>query len=129
MPKLANLLTALADIAPLHLAEPWDNVGLLAGDPDQPLTRALLTIDMTATVVAEACARNCQAIVAYHPPIFRPLKRIDSASPLALAIRSDLAIYSPHTALDAAEGGTNDVLADAIAMTSRAPLRLSLIHI
>jgi hypothetical protein len=32
-------------------------------------------------------------------------------------------VYSPHTALDAAKGGTNDVLADVLGLEDRAPLR------
>ena len=57
-------------IAPTRHAEAWDNVGLLAGDPAQEVTRAMLAIDYTPEVACEAAGENCDLIVAYHPPIF-----------------------------------------------------------
>jgi dinuclear metal center YbgI/SA1388 family protein len=121
---VADLASALEAIAPLAHAEEWDNVGLLAGDPDAPLARALLCIDCTREVVLEAEKAACDAIVAYHPPLFRPVTRVTRGSVVYDLVRRGIALYSPHTALDAAAGGTNDVLADAIGMTSdRAPIR------
>jgi dinuclear metal center YbgI/SA1388 family protein len=83
----------------------------------------MLTIDYTAAVAREAKEAGCDLIVAYHPPIFHPLRRLDGDSLVFDAIRRGVAIYSPHTALDVAEGGTNDMLADALGMTQRGPLR------
>jgi dinuclear metal center YbgI/SA1388 family protein len=124
---LRDLNTALEAIAPTRHAEPWDNVGLLAGDPAQSVTRVLLTIDYTPAVAAEGQAEQCDAVIAYHPPIFSALKRLTADGPMALvhdAIRRGVAIYSPHTALDVADGGTNDVLADAVGLgEDRRPLR------
>jgi dinuclear metal center YbgI/SA1388 family protein len=121
---VSDLVRVLESIAPLALAEEWDNVGLLAGDPGAPLTRALLCIDCTPDVVLEAERTSCEAIVAYHPPLFRPITRVTRGSVVYELVRRGIALYSPHTALDAAEGGTNDVLADAIGMTKdRAPIR------
>jgi dinuclear metal center YbgI/SA1388 family protein len=110
-------------IAPLRWAASWDNVGLLVGDSDAPLTRVLLTIDCTREVISEARGAGA-AIVSYHPVIFEPLKRFVHGAVAFEAARAGVAIYSPHTALDAASGGTNDVLADALEMRERAPLRL-----
>lgn len=123
---LSSLLDILEEIAPTRHAEPWDNVGLLVGDPQQNVSRAMLTIDYTAAVAAEARGRNCDCIIAYHPPIFDALKRIVPPSPIFEAIRRGVAIYSPHTALDVADGGTNDMLADAIGLCpDRQPLRIT----
>ena len=122
-----DLVAALEAIAPTRYAEAWDNVGLLVGDPDQPVARAMLAIDYTPAVAAEARERRCDAVVAYHPPIFDPLKRLTADGPASLvydAARRGVAIYSPHTALDVAPGGTNDLLADAVGMgDDRRPLR------
>ena len=116
--KLKDIVRTLEQIAPLHLAESWDNVGLLAGDPDQNVTRALLTIDLTEPVFAEAQGQKVNLIVAYHPPIWEPIKRIvagrDRTPVLYDAIRSGMAIYALHTALDVADGGVNDRLAEII---------------
>jgi dinuclear metal center YbgI/SA1388 family protein len=115
----------MEQIAPTRYAEEWDNVGLLAGDPQQAVSKALLTIDYTPAVADEARQSRCEAVIAYHPPIFKALKRIDAGSVIHDAIRRGVAIYSPHTALDVAEGGTNDVLADVLPLTDRRPLRRS----
>lgn len=123
--QLSALVSALDTIAPTRYAESWDNVGLLVGDPTQTVTRALLTIDYTPEVADEAKSANVDVVIAYHPPIFDALKRITASSPIYDAIRRGVAIYSPHTALDVAPGGTNDMLADAVGISAadRAPLK------
>jgi dinuclear metal center YbgI/SA1388 family protein len=120
---VADLVRAMEEIAPTHFAAEWDNVGLLVGDPEGPLTRVLLAIDCTRPVLEEAIAQKCDAVVAYHPPIFTPQKRWVGGSIAYAAVRGGVAIYAPHTALDVADGGTNDVLADAVGMVDRRPLR------
>ncbi len=122
--KVADLVGAMERIAPTAFAASWDNVGLLVGDPGAPLSRVLLTIDLTRAVLGEATSRaRSDAVVAYHPPIFAAQKRFLAGSPAFEAARSGVAVYSPHTALDVSPGGTNDVLADALEMRERAPLR------
>ena len=123
--RLADLTSALESLAPTRYAESWDNVGLLLGDPDQKITKVMLAIDYTAEVAAEAEQNGCEAVIAYHPPIFQPLKRIAANSVIHDAMRRGVAIYSPHTALDVAEGGTNDVLADVLGLGERSPLKLA----
>lgn len=122
--KLQTILEVLESIAPVRLAESWDNVGLLTGDPAQEVTRTLLTIDYTSAVADEAQHLQSDLIIAYHPPIFEPLKRVVAESLVYDAIRRGVAIYSPHTALDVAEGGTNDMLADAVGIGERQPLKM-----
>ncbi len=115
----ADLVAAIERLAPPALAESWDNVGLLAGDREAPVAGpVLLTIDLTAKVMDEAEAIGAGAIIAYHPVIFSPIKRLtadDAKQRLVLrAVRAGMAIYSPHTALDAAPGGLNDWLASGV---------------
>ncbi len=109
----------MAKIAPLSAAEDWDNVGWLIVPPRaEAFSHALLTIDLTFAVLEEARIQGAQVIVAYHPPVFRGLKRVrahGSIAPeeqvVAHALSNGIAVYSPHTALDAAEGGVSDWLA------------------
>jgi dinuclear metal center YbgI/SA1388 family protein len=122
--KLTQIIDTLESIAPTSAAESWDNVGLLAGDPQQEVSRVILTIDYTHAVADEAKRGGCELVIAYHPPIFDGLKRLTADSLVFDAIRRGVAIYSPHTALDIADGGTNDMLADALWLTDRSPLRL-----
>jgi dinuclear metal center YbgI/SA1388 family protein len=121
--NVGDLVRAMETIAPSRFAASWDNVGLIVGDEASPLARVLLTIDCTSGVLDEARRERVDAIVSYHPPIFAAEKRFLSGSIAHDAARAGIAIHSPHTALDVAEGGTNDVLADALAMSAREPLR------
>jgi dinuclear metal center YbgI/SA1388 family protein len=116
---IGDLLSAMDRIAPLALAEEWDNVGLIAGDPASSITGpVLITIDLTEAVLAEAEAARAGAIVSYHPPLFQPIKRLvatDARQALILrALAHGMHILSPHTSLDAAPGCMSDWLADAL---------------
>lgn len=127
--KLSALVDVMEMIAPPRLAESWDNVGLLVGDPEQEVSRVMLAIDYTPEVACEAAGAACDALIVYHPVIFKPLlSRVTSRGASSLifdAIRRGVAIYSPHTALDVADGGTNDVLADLVGVSERWPLKVS----
>lgn len=117
--ELGKVLVGLREVAPEALAEPWDKVGLQVGDPQQRVSRGLLCIDLTEAVVAEAVREKCELIVAYHPPIFEPLTRLTADGDwtqrrIYEAMRAGIAVYSPHTALDAVRGGTNDWLCDGL---------------
>jgi dinuclear metal center YbgI/SA1388 family protein len=123
-----DLARAMEAIAPLRHAAEWDNVGLLLGSTAWPLDALLLTTDLTSEVLDEAVAIDAagRAIVAYHPAIFRPQARLTDESPtgrIALrCARAGIALYSPHTALDAAPGGLGDWLAQAFPNAQVAPL-------
>ncbi|APR77357.1 Hypothetical protein A7982_02704 [Minicystis rosea] len=123
---LRDLLGALDRISPLRYAEGWDNVGLITGDPGAEIDRVLVTIDLTHAVLDEAVRLGARLVVAYHPPLFEGIKRVRHDGVIHRAIRADVAVWSPHTALDVAPGGTNDVLADALGLSERAPLKITL---
>jgi dinuclear metal center YbgI/SA1388 family protein len=102
-------------IVPSSRAESWDNVGLLLEPSGNPtISCVLLTIDLTEQVLREAQGLGAGLIVSYHPPIFHALKRLTQQSPkqriIVQALECGMAVYSPHTALDAMEGGLNDWL-------------------
>jgi dinuclear metal center YbgI/SA1388 family protein len=115
---IGELALALEAVAPSRLAADWDKVGLLAGDPSRPLKRTLVCIDLTAETLAEAARLKCEAIVAYHPPIFEPITRLTAWEPrgalLLSCIERGIALLSPHTALDAVRGGVTDWLASLL---------------
>ena len=113
--QVEQVAAALGMIAPPEYAADWDRVGLLVGGGDWEGSPLLLTIDLTAAVLREAIEGGARMIAAYHPPIFDPLVRLTAAEPrqriILDAARQGIAIYSPHTALDAAPGGVNDWIA------------------
>jgi len=126
----AHVLLALSQLAPLELAENWDNVGLIV-DPHPAgaapaLSRALCTVDLTEQTLAEAVAASVDLIVAYHPPIFEGLKRLRRGVPAERLIHElclrGLTVYSPHTALDAAAGGMAEWLGAACGPGSLHPI-------
>lgn len=114
-----DLVDAMDSIAPRKLKEDWDKVGLQLGDPARAVSGpVLLTIDLTERVLQEAIDARAGAIVAYHPPIFSPLESLTDRSHTERIIRgcaeAGIAIYTPHTSLDAAEGGITDWLCEGI---------------
>lgn len=126
-PRIAELCAALDSIAPFAHAAEWDNVGLLAGEPDWPAGRVLLALDLTEPVAREARTARANALVVYHPPIFRELRKLtpDARGPAGLVpalLAERIAVLATHTALDAAVGGTNDLLLDLFAPAERWPL-------
>lgn len=81
MAKLSEVVSTLKKMAPLSLAESWDNVGLLiepCSNVQQPIDCVFLTNDLTEDVLDEAESVNANLIVSYHPPVFAPFKRITS---------------------------------------------------
>ena len=99
-----DLLDILHHITPEHLAEDWDNVGLLVGDPRQPVNRILLALDPTCSLVEEAVQNRYDLILTHHPLIFRPLKALRTDTPigrfLTLATQHRISVIASHTNLD-----------------------------
>jgi len=123
--KIKDITERIEKIAPLNLAQDWDNVGLLIGDARKNVKTILLTIDVTSDVVAEAKKLKTDLIVSYHPVIWDGLKKITSEAPSSTVhelIRSGIAVFSIHTALDAATGGVNDSLAEIVGIEDGKPL-------
>lgn len=119
-PTLDAVLTVLGKIAPLESAAEWDNVGLLVEPRGRRrrVTRVLLAIDLTEDVAGEAARGKVDLVIAYHPAIFQPLRRLDVGDGKQRAIlraaTAGFAVYSPHTALDGIEGGIADWLAAGV---------------
>ena len=123
---IQDLVAAMETLAPTCHAAEWDNIGLLVGDPGWALHTAFLAIDLSMEVLLEAERADADAVIAYHPPIFSGIKRLvagDPASAVVLeAASSRIAIYSPHTALDAAAGGMTDWLAEGVGSGTVSPI-------
>lgn len=120
MPTVQDLARLLEAAAPLAYQESYDNAGLQCGSPQAEITGVLITLDCTPAVVAEAVRRGCNVVVAHHPVIFRPLKRLTGANEveqtIIAALKNDVAIYAAHTNLDNVRGGVNDKLAEKLGL-------------
>ena len=100
-----------------------DPIGLAIGTLNKPVHKVLVTLDVNEAVANEAIDQGCELIIAHHPPIFRRLANIRTDNPAGRLyeklIKHDIAVYAAHTNLDVAEGGVNDLLADALQLESR----------
>lgn len=123
--KTSEIFEEIEKIAPLRLAQEWDNVGFLVGDAGRNVKNILLTIDITSDVVAEAGQSGVDMILSYHPVIWDGLKQVIADGPGAVVyelIRAGICVYSIHTAFDAAPGGVNDALADIVGIEECEPI-------
>ena len=116
----------LSELAPLALAESWDNVGLLVGDRSRPITSVMTCLTISPAVADEAIEEGAGMIVTHHPLPFRPLSRIttDNVTGKLLLdlIGAGVAIYSAHTAFDSAARGINQRIAEGLGLSAIAPL-------
>lgn len=128
-PKLSDIVGIINKIAPPALAEDWDNVGLQVGDPSSGIERIMVALDPCPEAVNAAITGSCQLLLTHHPLIFKPLKRITTTDAtgrlIHQAIAGRLAIVSLHTNYDVATNGVNDLLAEALGVTSCRPLKVS----
>ncbi len=123
---LSEIIEIVENAFPKELACEWDNVGLLVGNENRDIKKALLTLDITEAVVAEAVSTGAELILSHHPIMFGGVKRItDDTSEgrmLLSAIKNDIAIYAAHTNCDIAEGGINSQLAKLLGLNDTQPL-------
>lgn len=132
MTKVSEIYGYIDRIAPFSTAMDFDNAGLLCGDKNAVVTKALVCLDITAPVVEEAQRLGCELIISHHPIIFRPLKSLKSDSvPYMLASKGVTAICA-HTNLDISPVGTCAQLAKkldlaAIEMVENEPIALGIL--
>lgn len=121
-----DLLAVLDDLAPMRLAEHWDNVGLMVGRRDRPVSRVLVALDLRAAVLDEAAAMGADLVLVHHPPIFPAMSAVtDERTAGALVLRAAeerIGVVAAHTNLDSAAGGLNDLMAGALGMSTTSPL-------
>ena len=121
-----RILNVLNTIAPFSLAEEWDNVGLLIGDPGQAVSGILIGLDPTVELLDQAHALGANLVITHHPIIFQPLKAIRTDHPtgafIAKAITARIAVIACHTNLDVVAQGVSHSLAHCLGLTELAPL-------
>ena len=125
--QLNSILNVLQQLAPLEFAESWDNVGLLVGNRNREITRAMTCLTLTATTLDEAIREKVELVISHHPIPFKPLSKITDDTTtgrlLLQAIEAGIAIYSPHSAWDNAKTGINQQLAIILGLDMVKPLQ------
>lgn len=121
IPNGQQIIEEFEKWSPKYLAMEGDPIGLHVGTLNKRVERVLVTLDVNEAVVDEAIEKKAGLIIAHHPPIFRPLKTLQTDFPqgklMEKLIKNDIAVYAAHTNLDVAEGGVNDLLADALGLS------------
>lgn len=127
MTTLAELVAVLDAAYPPALAESWDAVGLVCGDPGEVVERVLVCVDPVQDTVAEAIERGAQLIVAHHPLLLRGVHGVPVSTPkgnlVHTMIRGGIALLCAHTNADSASPGVSDALAAALGLSVLRPLR------
>jgi len=118
--KGQTIIQWMEQLAPKHLAMPDDKIGLQLGTLRKDVSTVLVALDVTDAVVEEAIRKQAELIVAHHAIIFRPLAHLQTDTPAGKLyeklIKHDIAVYIAHTNLDVADGGINDMMAEALGL-------------
>ena len=126
MTTLADVTAALDELYPPSLAESWDAVGLVCGDPDQPVRRVLLAVDPTPEVAAEAVAGGFDLLLTHHPLYLGGTTSVaatdDKGRVVHQLLRGGSSLFVAHTNADRAREGVNDALAELFDLRDTAPL-------
>ena len=123
MTTVADILKFMETIAPPHMAEGWDNCGLLCGRKEHPVKKILVALDPFSNVIDEAIALGADLIVTHHPLIFRDKlmavnEDTETGRCVLKLIENGIAAINAHTNLDMAPGGVNDVLARTLGLVN-----------
>ena len=117
---IKDITDYLEELAPLNYAEDFDNVGLLIGKDNTPVTGVLVTLDTLEKTVEEAITKKCNLIVSFHPIIFGGIKKLNGNSyverVVLKAIQNDIAIYATHTALDNSKNGVSAKISEVLGL-------------
>lgn len=123
---LEQLTKSFERLWPLEGAESWDSPGLVAGSLSQRISRVLLSVDVTAEIIAEAQDGEFDLVLAHHPYLLRGVQTISESTAkgavLSSAVRSNVAIYAAHTNADIVESGVSAALANAFGLQESRPL-------
>lgn len=124
--KVSHCTQLMEQLAPLSYALEWDNSGLNIGNYSQSVTTVLVTLTITEAVVDRAIRESAELIIAHHPLIFRPIKKIrtdfSNGRIIEKVLSHKIAVYCSHTNLDRAPQGLNAWLAEEVGLRDHAVL-------
>jgi dinuclear metal center YbgI/SA1388 family protein len=126
-PPLGAVTSVLDRLYPPAGAESWDAVGLVCGDPEQPVRRVLLAVDPTSAVVDQALDWGADLLVVHHPLLLRGVHGVPASTPkgriVHRLVRAGCALFVAHTNADSARQGVSDALGRALGLADLRPLR------
>jgi dinuclear metal center YbgI/SA1388 family protein len=123
---LKDVVALLHEWYPPATADSWDAVGLVAGDPEQPVGRVMFAVDPTLTVAEEAAAWGADLLVVHHPLFLKPVHGFAATTPkgrtVATLVGAGCALLTAHTNADQAVGGVSESMALALGLTDLEPI-------
>lgn len=126
MRTLSELVDLLHGWYPPATADSWDAVGLVAGDPADPVRKVMLAVDPTYDVAREAVAWGADLLVVHHPLFLKGVHGVAATTPkgrtLSTLTRAGCALLTAHTNADQAVGGVSEAMATALGLTDQAPI-------
>lgn len=112
--KMSDIINYMEELAPVSLAEDWDNSGFLIGKREATTESVVLSLDFNEAAIEKAIEAGAKLIITHHPVFLQPIKTINTDDALGRriikAIENGISVYCAHTNLDYAKGGTNDEL-------------------
>ena len=124
---VGDIVVALEAAYPPALAETWDQVGLICGDPDAEVSKVAFALDCTQEVAERAVAAGAQLLVVHHPLLLRGVHSVAANTPKGKVIHTLLtggcALFAAHTNADSARPGVSDKLAELVGITPGRPIK------
>lgn len=124
--KLSELIRVFESLWPPSGADAWDQVGLASGSPDQEISKVLLCVDVTPSVLEEAKQKSCQLVLSHHPLLLEGVHSVAEGelkgNIISYAITNSIALFSAHTNADVVSGGVSDILAKKVGLVDSRPL-------
>lgn len=121
-PNGYEVIQLFEQFSPKAYAIEGDKIGLQIGRLNKPIENVMITLDVVESVIDEAIENKVDLLIAHHPPIFRPIKKLTTdtvyGKMIEKCIKHDIAVYAAHTNLDVAPDGVNDLLAHALELTN-----------
>lgn len=124
MVSVAEIFAFIDSIAPFDSAMSFDNVGLLVGDMNASVEKAIVTLDVTRDVIQAAAQVGAGLIISHHPVIFSAVKSVTAYGLVYELLRRDISVICAHTNLDMAPGGVNACLAAVLGLVDIEPLNI-----
>lgn len=118
--QIKQITQYIESIAPLALQESYDNAGLIIGNPEDEVSGALISLDITEEVLDEAIHKKLNLVICHHPIIFSGIKKLNGRNYIercvVKAIKNDIVIYAAHTNLDSVFGGVNSKICEKLGL-------------
>ena len=124
--SVGDVRRVLDEAYPPHLAEKWDAVGLICGDPAAEVKRVAFALDCTQAVAERAVELGADMLVVHHPLLLRGVESVAADTPKGKVVHTlvsnGVALFAAHTNADKARPGVNDKLAELVGINPGRPI-------